>query len=149
MFSDEQFSYTQRRTSSHLKKTFLLNLCKKYSKAFDDIFLAVRHKKVNEAKKVNRFLVLRLIYHVNLCRKNKCGDCKLIMEYRDYFLRNFSKKTSHELISFFQQHCRLNHSTFYSLFLLLKSIAAIDKEMLNLNNKLKETLSKWKANTKI
>ena len=45
-FCDELFSYFNRRRSPHLERSFFLRLCAKYPKAFDDIFLAVRHKKL-------------------------------------------------------------------------------------------------------
>ena len=41
----------------------------------------------------------------------------------------------------------MNYSNFYSLFLLLKSITAIEKETLKLENKLREILETWNANT--
>ena len=45
-FCDELFSYTQkRRRSLGREKSVFLDLCIKYSNAFDHIFTAVRHKK--------------------------------------------------------------------------------------------------------
>ena len=96
-------------------------------------------KKFNEAKIIHKFVILRLYYHVNLCRKNYCNNCKFIMEYRIFFLSNYNQKTSEEIISYFQQYCRQNYDDFYSLFLFLKSLTAIKNERLNLENKLKNT----------
>ena len=93
-------------------------------------------EKFNEAKRIHRFVILCLYYHVNPCRKNNCNNCKFIMEYRNLFLSNFNHKTSEEIISYFQQYCRQNCDDFCSLFLFLKSLAAIEKERLNLENKL-------------
>lgn len=45
-YCDELFSYVSRRRSSVLERSFFLKLCEKYPKAFDDVFLAFRHKKV-------------------------------------------------------------------------------------------------------
>ena len=52
------------------------------------------------------------------------------------------------MISYFQQYCRQNYVDFYFLSSFLKSLAAIEKERLNLENKLKNTLEQWNANTK-
>ena len=88
-------------------------------------------------------------YHVNPCRKNNCNNCKFIMEYSKFFLSNYNQKISKEIISYFQQYCRQNCDDFYFLFLFLKSLAAIEKERLNLENKLKNMLEQRNANTKI
>ena len=45
-FCDELFSYVNRRRSRRLERSFFVRLCAKYPKAFDDIFLAVRHRKI-------------------------------------------------------------------------------------------------------
>ena len=73
----------------------------------------------------------------------------LLWSIEIFFLSNYNQKTSEEMISFFQQYCRQNYDDFYSLFLFLKSLAAIEKERLNLENKLKNMLEQWNANTKI
>ena len=106
-------------------------------------------EKFNEAKRIHRFVILCLYHHVNLCRKSHCNNCKSFMEYRKNFLSNYNQKTSEEMISYFQQYCRQNYDDFYSLFLFLKSLAAIEKERLNLENKLKNMLEQWNPNTKI
>ena len=81
--------------------------------------------------------------------KIHCNNCKSFMEYRKIFLSNYNQKTSEEMISYFQQYCRQNYDGFYSLFLFLNSLAAVGKERLNLENKLKNKLEPWNANTKI
>ena len=43
-FCDEIFSYVNRRRSLHLGSSSFLSLYAKYPIAFDDIFLAIRHK---------------------------------------------------------------------------------------------------------
>ena len=47
---------------------------------------------------------------------------------------------SSEIISYFQNYCRYKYHDFYYLYKLLKSIAAIEKEKLNLEKKLKNLI---------
>ena len=47
---------------------------------------------------------------------------------------------SSEIVSYFQNYCRDNYHDFYYLFKSLKSIAAIKKEKLNLEKKLKNLI---------
>ena len=90
-----------------------------------------------------------LYYHINSCKKDDCNDCKFVLDYRKNVLSNYNHKTSEELIFHFQQYCRQNYNDFYSMFLFLQSIAAIDKEKSKLEGKLKSILEKWNANIKI
>lgn len=60
--------------------------------------------------------------------KNNCTDCKFLIDFKKKILLNFNQKTSEEIILYFQHPCRQNYSNFYSLFLLLKSITAIEKK---------------------
>ena len=95
-------------------------------------------EKFNEAKKINRFTVLSLWYHVNYCQKSPCNNCKLIIDFKDYYLANCGH--SDKIICHFQQHCKQHHNEFYYLFKFLKSIAAIEIEKIKLDFKLKTLL---------
>ena len=94
-------------------------------------------KKINKARTFNRFMILYVWYHVDYCKKSPCSNCKFIKDFKDYFLSNFNQKSSSEIISYFQKHCRQNHNEFYFLFKLLKSIAAIEKQKTQLDIKLR------------
>ena len=52
--------------------------------------------KFNEVKRIHRFVILCLYYHVNPCRKNSCKNCIFIMEYRNFLcliiIRKLQKK---------------------------------------------------------
>ena len=69
------------------------------------------------------------------------------MHYNDFLLFGSDQKTMAEKVSYFQRWCRLNYNEFYSLFNLLKSLAAFEKEKHKLNDKLKIILTTW--NTKV
>ena len=53
------------------------------------------------------------------------------------------------MIDYSQQYCRKNHDDFYSLSCFLRSLVAIERGRLELENKLKKTLEKWNTNIKI
>ena len=53
------------------------------------------------------------------------------------------------MIEYFQQYCRKNHDNFYLLSCFLKSLRIVERERLELENKLKKSLEKWNANIKI
>ena len=46
-----------------------------------------------------------------------------------------------------QNDCRLNYGCFYSLRTLLRSLAAIEREKVRLDNKFQEILKLWNAPT--
>ena len=39
-------------------------------------------EKFNEARRIYRFIILCLYYHVNPCKKD---DCKFVLDYRKFF----------------------------------------------------------------
>ena len=95
-------------------------------------------EKFNKAKTVNRFTALCLWYHVNYCQKSPCNN----------FLLNIDWLSSDEII-YFQNYCRQHYNEFYHLFKFLKSIAAIEREKINLEIKLNKFTTEWIVNTKI
>ena len=97
-------------------------------------------EKFNEARTVNRFMILCIWYHLNYCKKSPCSNCKFIKDFKDYFLSNFNQKSSSEIIFYFQNHCRQNYNEFYVLFKLSKSIAAIKKHKIQLEIKLRNII---------
>ena len=90
-----------------------------------------------------------LHYHYVRCEKNPCSYCKFFVEYKHFFLENFDQESSEELISYFQDHRRKNYNDFHQLTIFLKSIAEIERQRLELDKKLKQTLETWNVNTKI
>ena len=106
-------------------------------------------EKFNRAQRICRFVLLCINYHLNLCRKTDCSNCKFILEHRNFFLDSYSKKNSEEMIDYSQQYCRKNDDDFYLLSCFLRSLIAIERGRLELENKLKKTLEKWNANIKI
>ena len=79
-------------------------------------------EKFNETRRIYRFVILCLYYHVNPCKKDDCNDCKFVLDYKKTFLSNYNHKTSEELIFHFQQYYRQNYNDFYSMFSFLRSI---------------------------
>ena len=97
-------------------------------------------EKFKEAREINRFVILSILFHVNYCQRKPCSRCRFISDFKKYFLLNFERMKSFEIISYFQNYCRYNYHDFYYLFKLLKSIAVIEKEKLNLEKKLENLI---------
>ena len=97
-------------------------------------------EKFNDGSIVNRFMISGIWYHVNYCRKSPCSNCKFIQDFKEYFLSNFNRKSSSEIISYFQNHCRQHYNEFYFLFKLLESISAIEKQKIQLDIKLRNLI---------
>ena len=53
-----------------------------------DVEIEREIEKFNEARKINRFTVFSLWYHVKFCQKSPCNNCKFIIDFKDYFLAN-------------------------------------------------------------
>ena len=71
------------------------------------------------------------------------------MHYNNFLLFNSDQKTAAEKISYFHWWCRQNYNEFYSLHSLLKSLAAVEREKVKIDDELKNILLTWNQNTKI
>ena len=71
----------------------------------------------------------------------KCSNCYFICNLRYLCVQNVVTET--EYVSELQKLCRLNYSSFYSLYLLLRSLGAIEREHIKLENKFHEVLRIW------
>ena len=97
-------------------------------------------EKFTEARVINIFVILSILFHVNDYQRKPCSRCRFILDFKEYFLFNFERMTYSEIISYFQNYCRCNYHDFYYNSKLLKSIAAIEKEKLKLDIKLKNLI---------
>ena len=97
-------------------------------------------EKFTEARVINRFVILSILFHVNDYQRKPCSRCRFILDFKEYFLFNFERMKYSEIISYFQNYCRCNYHDFYYHSKLLKSIAAIEKEKLKLDIKLKNLI---------
>ena len=68
---------------------------------------------LNDSKKIDRFIVLSLYYHV-ICRKHSnCSKCKFMIELRNIYLTYINVKTAEKLVNFLQKHRREYFGSFF------------------------------------
>ena len=88
--------------------------------------------------KLNQFINLANFYHLYRCQVEKCSNCYFTCNLRYLYVQNVVNEN--ESADALQKLCRLNYSPFYSLWLLLHSLVAIERERVKLEEKFHEVL---------
>ena len=89
---------------------------------------------LSSMQKLDHFINLANFYHLYPCQIEKCSNCYFICNLRYLYVQNVVTET--ESFSELQKLCRLNYGSFYSLRLFLRSLAAIERKRVNLENKM-------------
>ena len=96
---------------------------------------------LSSIQKLDHFINLANFYHLYPCQIEKCSNCYFICNLRYLYVQNVVTET--ESFSELQKLCRLNYGSFYSLRLFLRSLAAIERKRVNLENKFYDVLWIW------
>ena len=104
-------------------------------------------EKLDCLKKFQRFITLCSFYHVDCCKRNNCVNCSFINKLSYIYTENFPHEVNETLG--FQKFCREYFGSFFSLTILSKSLAAVEKEKIKLETKFTALLEIWNANTNI
>ena len=85
-------------------------------------------EELNRFDKSDQFITLSMYYHVNRYElRINCKKCNLVLNLRYLYLENFVNGyiTNVEKL---QNYCRLNYVNFYSLRVMLHSLAAVERQ---------------------
>ena len=104
-------------------------------------------EKLDCLKKFQRFITLCSFYHVDRCKRNNCVNCSFINKLSYIYTENFPHEVNETLG--LQKFCREYFGSFFSLIILSKSLAAVQKEKIKLEPKFTALLEIWNANTNI
>lgn len=94
-------------------------------------------------KKSDQYINLSSFYHLNRCRIEKCENCKFSANLRHIYVESLVNSTGS--VDKLQSSCGHSYGTFYSLRILIRSLAAIETERIKLENKFINVLETWNA----
>lgn len=85
--------------------------------------------------KLNQFINLANSYYLYRCQVEKCSNCYFTCNLRYLYVQNVVNEN--ESADVLQKLCRLNYSSFYSLWLLLQSLVVIERELVKFHEVLR------------
>ena len=94
-------------------------------------------------KKFDWYINLSSFYYSNHCRIEKYENCKFSANLPHIYVESLVNSTGS--VDKLQSSCGHNYGTFYSLRILIRSLAAIERERIKLENKFIKVLEIWNA----
>ena len=99
---------------------------------------------LNSFKKIDNFISLCGFYHANRCEADDgCLNCKFIIDVRFLYLEMLQDQENG--VDKIQNFFRLHFGNFFSMCVFLKSLAAGEREHIELDKKFMEVLKIWNA----
>ena len=100
-------------------------------------------EKLNNLDKFWQFIDLSTIFHLRRCRHNNFGNCNFIEAITNIYIENFyDKENGTQNV---QRFCREYFRNFFSLVTLLKCLAIIEKDKIELEENIENV--KWINNS--
>ena len=94
-------------------------------------------------EKFDHFILLFSFYHLHRSKIKDSKNCKILINLRFIYEENTVNRICS--IDKLQNFCRHHYQSFYSLKLLLRSLPAIEREAIKLDQKFHPALSIWNA----
>ena len=101
-------------------------------------------EKLNNLEIFEQFIDLSVIYHQKRCEHNDYSNCRYLNQLTCICIKNVSENNCLDKL---QKFCRYYFGNFFSLTILLKSLASIEKEKKQLEEKFKKLLEIWNVPT--
>ena len=98
-------------------------------------------EELSSFRKFDNFLKLADFYHVERCESIDCSSCLFLINLRYLYIQ--TTVLEHDSGAPLQKFCRIKHINFHSIKLLLRSLAAIEREKLRLDKEFHRTLEVW------
>ena len=98
-------------------------------------------EELSSLEKLDWFLKLTDFYYVERCENIDYSNCLFVINLRYLYVQNAVVK--YNSVAPLQKYCRLKYDNFHSVRLLLRSLGAVQKERVKLDEEFQEILEIW------